>query len=108
MFYVNGNDVAAWLPDGKGFVFAGAAPGQGLRYYAQSFDGSAPRPITPEGIRFERLSPVVLSRDAKFLAALDVSGPDATHLLRLWQRVQDSTRDLATRRTIRATADAPG
>ena len=64
---------AAWMPDGKGFVFPGSAPGQGLRYYAQSFDGSAPRPITAEGIKFDRLSPVVLSPDAKSLAALDMS-----------------------------------
>ena len=35
---------AAWLPDGKGFVFAGIAPGENLRYYVQSLQGGTPRP----------------------------------------------------------------
>ena len=41
---------AAWLPDSRGFVFAGSEPGHSLRLYVQSIDGGKPRPITPDGI----------------------------------------------------------
>src|SRR5207237_8184500 len=40
---------ADWLPDGKHIVFAATEAGQASRCYVQALDGSAPRPITPEG-----------------------------------------------------------
>jgi eukaryotic-like serine/threonine-protein kinase len=42
---------ANFLPDGKGVVFGGAEYGRGRRIFVQDLDGSAPRPISPEGVR---------------------------------------------------------
>ncbi len=61
---------ASWLPDGKSFVFAGLSPGQNLRYYIQSLKGGAPRAITGTDIRYERRSPIVVSPDGRFVAAV--------------------------------------
>jgi hypothetical protein len=61
---------AAWLPDGKGFVFAGIAPGENLRYYVQPLQGGGPQPITDTDIRYERRSPIVVSPDGRFVAAV--------------------------------------
>jgi Tol biopolymer transport system component len=61
---------AAWLPDGKRFVFAGIAPGENLRYYVQSVQGGPPQPITGADIRYERRSPIVVSPDGRFVAAV--------------------------------------
>jgi dipeptidyl aminopeptidase/acylaminoacyl peptidase len=61
---------AAWLPDGKSFVFAGIAPGENLRYYVQSVGGGAPQPITGADIRYERRSPIVVSPDGRSAAAV--------------------------------------
>jgi serine/threonine protein kinase/dipeptidyl aminopeptidase/acylaminoacyl peptidase len=61
---------AAWLPDGKGFVFAGIAPGENLRYYVQPVQGGAPQPITGPDIRYERRSPIVVSPDGRSVAAV--------------------------------------
>jgi dipeptidyl aminopeptidase/acylaminoacyl peptidase len=61
---------AAWLPDGKGFVFAGMAPGENLRYYVQSLQGGVAQPITGADIRHERRSPIVVSPDGRFVAAV--------------------------------------
>jgi Tol biopolymer transport system component len=62
---------AAWLPDGRAFIFAGIAPGESLRYYVQPLSGGRPRPITAAGIGFERRSPIVVSPDGRFVAAVD-------------------------------------
>jgi serine/threonine protein kinase/Tol biopolymer transport system component len=62
--------IAHWVPDGKRFVFAGSAPGQGGRLYVQSVDGGEARPITPEGVN---TSLFVISPDGKSVAAI---GPD--------------------------------
>src|SRR5262249_57280922 len=41
----------AWLlPGGTNVVLVGTEPGHGVRTYLQALDGSAPRPITPDGI----------------------------------------------------------
>jgi Tol biopolymer transport system component len=65
---------AAWLPDGKSFVFAGIADGKGMSYYAQSIEGGPPREITPAGIRHERRSPIVVSPDGRSVAAVTNDG----------------------------------
>ena len=62
---------AAWLPDGESFVFAGIRPGENLRYYVQSLQGGTPRPITGGDVLYERRSPIVVSRDGRFVAAVD-------------------------------------
>jgi len=61
---------AAWLPDGKSFVFAGIAPGENLRYYVQPVGGGPPQPITGADIRYERRSPIVVSPDGRSVAAV--------------------------------------
>jgi eukaryotic-like serine/threonine-protein kinase len=61
---------ASWLPDGKGFVFAGISPGENLRYYVQSLQGGGPQPITDTDIRYERRSPIVVSPDGRFVVAV--------------------------------------
>ena len=43
---------ARWFPDGRRILFTGGPPDRTLRSYVQdAFDGTAPRPLTPEGIR---------------------------------------------------------
>ena len=41
---------AAFLPDGKRFLFAGFKPGKPQRMWVQDLAGGAARPITPEGV----------------------------------------------------------
>jgi DNA-binding winged helix-turn-helix (wHTH) protein/Tol biopolymer transport system component len=53
-----------WLPDGKQILFTGNQPGRAARCFVQSIDGGKPRPVTPEGIGFCRISP-----DGKLIAA---------------------------------------
>ncbi len=58
---------AQWFRDGKSVLFSGNEPGKGTRFYVQQVDGSAARPVTPEGTRDGLLSPdgkLVLARGA--------------------------------------------
>lgn len=57
-----------WHPDGKGIVFTANAPGRPSRVYVQSIDGSAPVPVTPEGVEMVFLAKAV-SPDGKFVVA---------------------------------------
>ena len=50
-------DFAAFLPDGKGIVFAAKEPGRPLRVFLQDLAGGAARPVTPEGVVASLLSP---------------------------------------------------
>jgi eukaryotic-like serine/threonine-protein kinase len=59
---------AAFLPDGKRFVFTGTEPGHGARLYVESLEDAKPRAISMEGVRSNVLSP-----DGRFVAA---RGPD--------------------------------
>jgi eukaryotic-like serine/threonine-protein kinase len=59
---------AAFLPDGKRFVFTGTEPGHGARLYLESLEDATPHAISMEGVRSNVLSP-----DGKFVAA---RGPD--------------------------------
>ena len=59
---------AQWFRDGKSVLFSGNEPGKGIRFYVQQVDGSAARPVTPEGTRDGLLSPdgkLVLARGAE-------------------------------------------
>jgi DNA-binding winged helix-turn-helix (wHTH) protein/Tol biopolymer transport system component len=60
-----------WLPDGKQILFTGNLPGRAARCFVQSVDGGRPRPITPEGVTYCRVS-----SDGKLIAAgsADMSG----------------------------------
>jgi eukaryotic-like serine/threonine-protein kinase len=60
---------AAFLPDGKKFVFTGTERGHGVRLYLESLDDPKPHSISIEGIG----SGMVLSPDGKFVAT---RGPD--------------------------------
>jgi Tol biopolymer transport system component len=43
---------ARWFPDGRRILFTGGPPDKVLRSYVQeAFDGTPPRPLTPEGVR---------------------------------------------------------
>jgi Tol biopolymer transport system component/predicted Ser/Thr protein kinase len=55
---------AAFLPDGKHFVFTGTEPGHGRRLYLESLDDAKPRPLSVEGVGSN-----VLSRDGVYVAA---------------------------------------
>ena len=41
---------ARWLPDGRRLLIIGTEAGKGARAYLTDVDGSAPRPVSPEGI----------------------------------------------------------
>src|ERR1700693_2372469 len=43
-----------WLPDGRRIVFVGSEPGHGPRYYVQDSREAGPKPISGEGIAFDR------------------------------------------------------
>jgi serine/threonine protein kinase len=44
-------DVAAWLPEGKEFIFGGQEVGKKWRVYRVNVQGEKPRAISPEGVR---------------------------------------------------------
>ena len=67
------NEVA-WLPDGKQIVFIGRESGHVDRSYVQTLDSGGPRPITPEGVAGEFVSP-----DGRFLVAFDKDGQGALY-----------------------------
>jgi Tol biopolymer transport system component len=48
---------ALWMPDGTSILFSGALPGRAVRSYLLPLDGSAPRPVTPEGMIVVTASP---------------------------------------------------
>jgi Tol biopolymer transport system component/predicted Ser/Thr protein kinase len=60
---------AAFLPDGKRFVFTGTESGHGVRLYLESLDDAKPRPASIEGVG----SGFVLSPDGRYAAT---RGPD--------------------------------
>ncbi len=60
---------AAWLPDGKRFVFLGREPGQGLRLFVENAAGGLPRAFSPAGLG----GSAALSPDGSRVAAM---GPD--------------------------------
>jgi serine/threonine protein kinase/Tol biopolymer transport system component len=62
---------ADWLPDSRGFVFSGSAPGEAARVYQQDIDGGPPRPLTPDGV--DLFAPVV-SPDGSAITAIDLYG----------------------------------
>lgn len=48
---------ARWTPDSRQIVFVGYETGHTARCYAQSIDGGAPRPFTPDGMMYCTVSP---------------------------------------------------
>jgi Tol biopolymer transport system component len=62
---------AAFLPDGKGILFAGNEPGSGGRLYVQNLEGGKPRAISPEGVEG---FPLAISPDGRRVAAIGREG----------------------------------
>ena len=67
---------AAWLPNGKGIVFVGREKGRPMRTFVQDLDGGQPRPVTPEGVTGNAVSP-----DGKLLLGRDTSEKKALYPL---------------------------
>ena len=59
-------DVAAWLPDGKEFVFEGQEAGRKWRVYRMDTQGGKPRAISPEGVRIPYFMTGPVSPDGRF------------------------------------------
>ena len=57
---------APWFPDGQSILVPARTPGEPDRSFVLHLDGSAPRPVTPEGIVAS-----AVSQDGRLVAALD-------------------------------------
>jgi len=57
---------AAWLPDGKAFVFDGQETGKNWRVYRLDLPEGKPRPISPEGIRIPFFITGPISPDGRY------------------------------------------
>lgn len=62
---------AHWLPDGNRFLFSGAEPGHGVRFYVQDVGQEKPLAVTPEGMNATAFS---VAPDGRLLAALGSDG----------------------------------
>ena len=60
------HEFSSWFADGKSVAFTGVQNGRS-RVYVQRLDGSAPRPITPEGVRLT--DGTAVSPDGRLIAA---------------------------------------
>ncbi len=58
---------AYWLPDGKQIIFSANHQGHAVRCFIQNIDGGKPRPVTPEGVSFCKVS-----ADGKLIVANDL------------------------------------
>jgi Tol biopolymer transport system component len=59
-------DVAAWLPDGKAFIFGGQETGKRWRVYRLDTQGGKPRAISSEGVRIPYFMTGPVSPDGRF------------------------------------------
>jgi len=59
-------DVAAWLPDGKEFIFGGQEIGKKWRVYRLDVKGGKPRAISPEGVRIPYFMSGPVSPDGRW------------------------------------------
>jgi Tol biopolymer transport system component len=68
------DDPAAWLPDGKSFVFSGQETGGQRRIYRLDAQGGTPRPISPEGVRIPLFMTGPVSPDGRFVFGARAAG----------------------------------
>jgi Tol biopolymer transport system component len=59
-------DVAAWLPDGKSFIFGGREAGGKWRVYRLDTEGGKPHAISPEGVRIPYFMTGPVSPDGRW------------------------------------------
>jgi serine/threonine protein kinase/Tol biopolymer transport system component len=75
--------VAKWLPDGKRVFFVGREAGHLNRCYVQAIDSGGPRPITPEGVTCQNVSPdgksIIGKSNAGETAIYPVDGNEKPH-----------------------------
>jgi eukaryotic-like serine/threonine-protein kinase len=64
---------ASFLPDGRHVLLAGSTAGQPVRTYLQDREGGDPRPLTPEGTRFN-VGTHPLSPDGRLALLRDAEG----------------------------------
>jgi hypothetical protein len=67
-------DVAAWLPDGKEFIFGGRESGRNWRVYRLDTQGGKPRAISPEGVRIPFFMTGPVSSDGRFFFGARAAG----------------------------------
>jgi Tol biopolymer transport system component len=67
-------DVAAWLPDGKEFVFGGQEVGRRGQVYRLDTQGGKPRAISPEGVRIPFFMTGPVSPDGRWFFAARGTG----------------------------------
>jgi hypothetical protein len=60
---------ANWTPDGKQIIFSANGTGHAVQCFAQDVDGGKPRAVTPEGVKFCKISP-----DGKLIAGNGLTG----------------------------------
>ena len=63
--------LAIWLPNGRGFVFAGSREGEGTRLFFKDLESGEIRPVTPPGVELNE--PKALSPDGQSVV---VRAPD--------------------------------
>jgi Tol biopolymer transport system component len=63
--------LAIWLPNGRGFVFAGSQEGEGTRLFFKDLESGEIRPVTPPGVELNE--PKALSPDGESVV---VRAPD--------------------------------
>jgi DNA-binding beta-propeller fold protein YncE len=74
-----------WLPNDREFLFAGNEQGHGSRIYRANVNGSAPRPITPEGSSPASYSESV-SPDGRFVLAVEADGSSSVYTVDTGER----------------------
>jgi Tol biopolymer transport system component len=88
-----------WFPDSQQVIFTGFEPGHSPRTYAQDIVGGKPRPLTPEGITGNLVSPdgkviLVRNREGRFSLFSLTGGPSRpVHGLTLQDRVAGWSAD---------------
>jgi hypothetical protein len=68
------DDQAAWLPDGKTFVFSAQESGKEWRIFALDAQGGKPRPISPGGARIPYFMTGPVSPDGRFVFGARAAG----------------------------------